>query len=104
MIYALGVRRTEKRIGAGIISTISMSKTMKIRPRRKNRRENGMRAVFLGSNPHSKGEVFSRSSRERDLKIHAAKNVTRTNRREMVRARIRRFIYPKIEYCSLVGS
>lgn len=44
-------------------------------PRRKNRRENGIRAVFLGSNPHSKGEVFSRSSDERSLKNQAAENV-----------------------------
>jgi hypothetical protein len=29
---------------------------------RKNRRENGSRAVLLGSNPHSNGELFSRSS------------------------------------------
>jgi hypothetical protein len=44
-------------------------------PRRKNRRENGIRAVFLGSNPHSKGEVFSRSSDERSLKNQATENV-----------------------------
>lgn len=44
-------------------------------PRRKNRRENGIRAVFLGSNPHSKGEVFSRSSDERNLKNQATENV-----------------------------
>ena len=44
-------------------------------PRRKNRRENGIRAVFLGSNPHSKGEVFSRSADERSLKNQAAENV-----------------------------
>lgn len=28
---------------------------------KKNRIENGIREVFLGSNPHSKGETFSRS-------------------------------------------
>ena len=38
---------------------------------KKNRRENGMRAVFLGSNPHSKGEHFSRSSDERNAIIRA---------------------------------
>jgi hypothetical protein len=29
---------------------------------KKNRKENGSRAVLLGSNPHSNGELFSRSS------------------------------------------
>jgi hypothetical protein len=48
-------------IGMGIRSTISMSNTIKITARRKNRVENGMRAEFIGSNPHSKGEIFSRS-------------------------------------------
>lgn len=47
--------------GTGMRSTISMSNTRKITARRKNRRENGRRAEFLGSNPHSNGEDFSRS-------------------------------------------
>ena len=42
-------------------STISISNTRKITARRKNREENGMRADFVGSNPHSNGEIFSRS-------------------------------------------
>lgn len=42
-------------------STISTSKIRKIMARRKNRREKGSRADFIGSNPHSKGELFSRS-------------------------------------------
>jgi hypothetical protein len=48
-------------IGAGINNTISMSNTMKITASRKNRVENGIRAEFKGSNPHSNGDVFSRS-------------------------------------------
>ena len=40
-------------------STSKIKKTMAIR---KNRRENGRRADPLGSNPHSKGELFSRSA------------------------------------------
>lgn len=52
-----------------------MSNTMKMIPSRKNRKENGIRAVFLGSNPHSNGEVFSRSLCERLLNSHAAINV-----------------------------
>jgi hypothetical protein len=46
----------------GSSSAISTSKTMKIIAIRKNRDENGSRAEFLGSNPHSKGDLFSRSS------------------------------------------
>jgi hypothetical protein len=52
-------------IGVGINKTISMSKTIKITASRKNRVENGIRAELDGSNPHSKGEVFSRSRRDR---------------------------------------
>jgi len=48
------------RMGIGIKSTISISKTMKIIARRKNRIENGIRALWFGSNPHSNGEDFSR--------------------------------------------
>lgn len=40
-------------IGIGIIRTISTSNTRKITAKRKNRKEKGIRAVFLGSNPHS---------------------------------------------------
>jgi hypothetical protein len=48
-------------VGIGMRRTISISKTIKIIAKRKNRMENGIRAVLLGSNPHSKGEDFSRS-------------------------------------------
>ncbi len=48
----------ENRIGNGIRSTISMSNTIKIMANRKNRIENGTRALWLGSNPHSNGEDF----------------------------------------------
>ena len=47
--------------GIGISKTISISKTKKITAKRKNRRENGIRADLLGSKPHSNGEDFSRS-------------------------------------------
>jgi hypothetical protein len=49
-------------IGIGNNSAISTSKIMKITAMRKNRDENGRRAEFLGSNPHSNGDLFSRSS------------------------------------------
>jgi hypothetical protein len=41
---------------------ISTSKIRKITAIKKNRSENGSRAGFLGSNPHSNGDLFSRSS------------------------------------------
>jgi len=62
------------KIGIGINSTISMSKTIKIIANRKNRKENGIRALWLGSNPHSNGEDFSRLEIDRIEVIHAIKN------------------------------
>jgi len=38
---------------------ISISKIKKIIAIRKNRIEKGIREVFLGSNPHSNGDLFS---------------------------------------------
>lgn len=52
-------------IGIGINSTISISNTIKITANKKNRVENGIRAEFIGSNPHSNGEDFSRSMDDR---------------------------------------
>lgn len=43
-------------------SAISTSKIKKITAIKKNRNEKGIRAEFLGSNPHSNGDDFSRSS------------------------------------------
>jgi hypothetical protein len=48
--------------GMGSSSAISTSKIMKITAMRKNRDEKGSRAEFFGSNPHSNGDLFSRSS------------------------------------------
>jgi hypothetical protein len=59
-------------IGRGIRRTISISNTMKIKASRKKRKENGIRAVFLGSNPHSNGDDFSRSVVDRVARIQAA--------------------------------
>jgi hypothetical protein len=58
-----------------------MSNTIKMMARRKNRREKGSRAEFFGSNPHSNGEVFSRSLWLRALKIHAVPNTALTRAR-----------------------
>lgn len=60
----------------GISNTISMSNTMKIIANKKNRKEKGIRAVFLGSNPHSNGVDFSRSSVDRAANTQAASNTT----------------------------
>jgi hypothetical protein len=49
-------------IGKGRRIAISTSKIKKIIVIIKNRRENGIREDEKGSNPHSKGEDFSRSS------------------------------------------
>lgn len=45
----------------GKINAISTSKIKKIIVIRKKCKENGIRAIDLGSNPHSNGEHFSRS-------------------------------------------
>lgn len=47
--------------GIGKIRVISTSKIKKITAIKKNRRENGIRAFDLGSNPHSNADGFSRS-------------------------------------------
>jgi len=47
--------------GIGTSKIISISKTIKMIARRKNRIENGIRALWLGSKPHSNGDDFSRS-------------------------------------------
>jgi len=41
---------------------------------RKNRIENGIRALWFGSNPHSNGEDFSRLDVDRIAVIHAITN------------------------------
>jgi len=62
------------KIGIGISSTISISNTMKIIASKKNRIENGIRALWFGSNPHSKGDDFSRLEMDRIAVIHAIRN------------------------------
>lgn len=49
--------------GKGSKIAISTSNTRKIIAIIKNRNENGIREFENGSNPHSKGEVFSRSNK-----------------------------------------
>jgi len=52
-----------------------MSKTIKITANKKNRNENGIRAAWLGSNPHSNGDDFSRSAWVRIISAWAAQKV-----------------------------
>ena len=61
--------KEDMRIGAGISKTISTSKTRKITANKKKRVENGIRALFFGSNPHSNGDAFSRSIKDRALRL-----------------------------------
>lgn len=76
------------RMGNGISRTISISNTMKISASKKNRNENGIRAVFLGSKPHSNGDDFSRSLYDREARIQAAANTSLTRVAAMVINRI----------------
>lgn len=46
---------------SGISNVISTSKIKKITAIKKNCKENGIRAELFGSNPHSNGDLFSRS-------------------------------------------
>jgi len=56
---------------------ISISKTRKITANKKNRVEKGMRADLLGSNPHSKGELFSRSIEVRIERIKPTRSTAK---------------------------
>jgi hypothetical protein len=72
---AAGVFSIVGRRGIGRSRTISTSNTIKIMASKKNRIENGIRAVFFGSNPHSNADDFSRSLLVRIFKNHDSKNV-----------------------------
>jgi hypothetical protein len=81
-----------KIIGIGIRRTISISNTIKITASRKNRVENGIRAELIGSNPHSNGEVFSRSAEDRILTIKAIVSTIRGIKIHNVEEIISRFM------------
>jgi len=74
LIRRIDILLIDERIGIGINKTISISNTIKIIAKRKNRIEKGIRALWLGSNPHSKGDDFSRFEDERIAVIHAIEN------------------------------
>lgn len=73
-----------------------MSNTRKIKASRKNRIEKGVRDIFFGSNPHSNGEVFSRSRIERDDRIMAEIKVMEASNEARIKAKIMIFINRKI--------
>jgi hypothetical protein len=60
---------------SGRSKAISTSKIKKITAIKKNRKENGNREDLLGSNPHSNGELFSRSTID-FLDSREANNIT----------------------------
>jgi hypothetical protein len=64
-------------IGKGNKKVISISNTKNTTAKRKNRRENAVRAEFFGSNPHSKGLSFSRSKKLR-VAITRARKIRRS--------------------------
>jgi len=64
-------KKKKPKIGKGINKTNSTSKIRKITANKKKRIEKGSRAVPRGSNPHSKGELFSRSLNPRLAKDQA---------------------------------
>lgn len=67
--------------GRGRSKITSISNIKKMTASKKNRRENGIRADLLGSNPHSNGEVFSRSLRARVFRNQASANTKAVIRR-----------------------
>lgn len=81
----------------GKIKVISTSKIKKIIEIKKNLIEKGRRDEFKGSNPHSKGDIFSRS-----LLVFLAKNVAKIitiiEIKKIIKAIKKRFeiIYTKI--------
>lgn len=68
--------RFSSKSGIGSKMVISTSKIKKIIPIIKKRREKGIRDRENGSNPHSKGELFSRSRVVFLLRIEAKKIMT----------------------------
>lgn len=89
----------------GKSKAISTSKIRKITAIRKNRNENGSREELLGSNPHSKGELFSRSIIVFFESIEA-NDITIITIVARIKAMIEmiRIIYSKLSLDLLIGS
>jgi hypothetical protein len=84
---------------------ISTSKIKKITAIKKKRREKGSREELLGSNPHSKGDLFSRSIIVFFERIEA-KAITTTAMVTKIKAIIEMIIitYSKLSLVLLIGS
>lgn len=96
---------TGKMMIIGNKRAISTSKIRKITAIRKNRKEKGSREELLGSNPHSKGDLFSRSIIVFFDKIDA-KIITITTIVAKINAMIEMIIitYSKLSLVLLIGS
>jgi hypothetical protein len=101
---AVGVFSIIGRRGMGSRSTISTSNTIKIIANRKNRIENGMRAVFFGSNPHSNADDFSRSVCDRMLINHAIVRTSVATDEAIIVSVSGRIIYTEIINFLLIKS
>ena len=66
------------------MSVTSISNTKKITAKRKNLILKGTRVLFTGSNPHSKGDLFSGNTISFQLKTRQ-QNSRRTNREEIIK-------------------
>ena len=89
----------------GKIKAISTSKIKKIIAIRKNCRENGSREDDLGSNPHSNGDLFSRSIMDFFDKIEA--NIITTAEIIIINKpimKIKRIIYTILIIGLMIGS
>lgn len=95
-IIAVGVFSIIGSRGIGRSRTISTSNTIKIIARRKNRIEKGIRAVFLGSKPHSNADDFSRSEWDRILMNHARVRTSAATDEAIIVSDSGRIIYTEI--------
>ena len=79
----------------GNIKTSSTSKTKKTRQIRKNRIENGRRALNLVEKPHSNGLSFSRSKNIFLFNLRPAKKIKQVNTKITTKTILREKIYLK---------
>lgn len=89
----------------GKIKAISTSKIKKIIAIKKNRSEKGIRDDLLGSNPHSKGEHFSRLEIVFFDKIDAKDIIMIVNIMMITPIRrVEKIIYTKLNLDFMIGS
>ena len=81
----------KEEIGKGRRIAISRSKSKKRRATKKNRKENGNREDFIGSNPHSYGDDFCKSDFLLGNK-YPKENIIIVNNRDIIKYTVRFFI------------